>query len=47
MLLNEIAQNRHRLQSILTRLDDAKDAQDIVHILKQITLEELISCEQC
>ena len=35
-----------RVQSIFTRLNTARDVQDIAHILKQLILEELISQEQ-
>ena len=46
MLLDEIAQNRYRLQSILTLLNDAQDARDISNILEQLVREEMISHEK-
>ena len=42
MLVDDINSNRHHLQSIFTRLDDAQDA---VFTLKQFVKEELLSPE--
>ena len=41
-----MAQNRYRVQSILTRFYDAQDARDISNILEQLVREELLSHEQ-
>ena len=46
MLLNDIYSNRYRLQTILTRLDDAQNARDISNILEQLVREEMLSHEQ-
>ena len=46
MLLNNISENRYRIESILTRLDQAEDEEDISNILVQLIREELISQEQ-
>ena len=44
MLLNDIAQNRYRIQSILKRLADAEGEE--AFILQQLAREELLSEEQ-
>ena len=46
MLVDDITSNRYRLQSIFTRLDDAQDKDDTLHILKELVKEELLSEEQ-
>ena len=42
MLLNDIADNRHRVQAILRRLNKTKDE----NTLKQLVREQLLSPEQ-
>ena len=46
MLLNRIDRNRNRVRSILTRLDDVVEEDDIANTLKLLAREELISNEQ-
>ena len=46
MLLNDIAQNRYRVQSILKRLADAEGEEALSFTLKQLTCEEFLSEEQ-
>ena len=46
MLLDDIYQNRFRVKSILTRLNEAEDEIDIANILEQLRREELISQDQ-
>ena len=46
MLLNDIDENSFRVESILTRLDEADDEEDIANTLEQLKREELISQEQ-
>ena len=46
MLLRDIDQNRFRVESILTRLNEAEDEEDISNTLEQLKREELISPEQ-
>ena len=46
MLVNDIAHNRHRVQSIFTRLDDAADKDDWFILLKELIKNELLSAEQ-
>ena len=46
MLLDDIDQNRFRVESILRRLDEAEDEEDIFNTLEQVRREELISQEQ-
>ena len=45
MLLDDIAQNRHRVQTILMRLADAEGEEQLSFTLKQLALEELPSEE--
>ena len=46
MLMDDINSNRHCVQSVFTRLDDAQDKDDALSILKQLIREELLSAEQ-
>ena len=46
MLLDDIAQNRHRVQTILKRLADADGKEQLSFTLKQLALEELHLEEQ-
>ena len=46
MLLDDIAQNRHRVQTILKRLADAEGEEQVSFTLKQLALEERLSEEQ-
>ena len=46
MLLNDVNKNRHWVQLIFTRLDDALDKDDTLTILKELVKEELLSPEQ-
>ena len=46
MLLNDIDENRFRVTSILTRLEEAEDEEDIVNTLEALRREDLISLEQ-
>ena len=46
MLLNNINENRFRVTSILTRLEEAEDVEDIANTLKALRREELISLKQ-
>ena len=48
VLLDDIAQNRHRVQTIFQRLADAEgdEEQQLSFTLKQLALEELLSEEQ-
>ena len=44
ILLNDI--NSNRVETILTRLNDAQDERDISNILEQLVREEMLSYEQ-
>ena len=46
MLLNDIDENRFRVESILTRLAETEDEDDILNTLEQLRREELISPQQ-
>ena len=46
MLLNDVNKNRHQVQLIFTRLDDASDKDDALTILKELVKKELLSPEQ-
>ena len=46
MLLDDIAQNRYRVQSILKRLADAEGEEQLSFTLEQLAREELLSEEQ-
>ena len=46
MLVDDIAHNRHRVQSIITRMADAQNEKQIMFTLKQLAREELLSEEQ-
>ena len=46
MLLDDINSNRHRVQSIFTRLNDSQDKNEILFILEQLVREELLPLEQ-
>ena len=46
VLLNDIAQNRYRFQTILKRLADAEGEEQLSFTLKQLAGEELLSEEQ-
>ena len=46
MLLNDIDENRFRVTSILTRLEEGEDEEDIVNTLEALRREDLISLEQ-
>ena len=46
ILLNNINENRYRVTSILTRLEEAEDEEDIANTLEALRREELISLEQ-
>ena len=46
LLLDDIADNRHRVEIILKRLADAEGEEQLSFTLKQLTLEELLSEEQ-
>ena len=46
ILLDDIAQNRYRVQTILKRLAEAEGEEQLSFILKQLTREELFSEEQ-
>ena len=46
MLLQNIEKNRNRVQSILTRLDEAEDEEQIANTLTQLLQEEIVSPEQ-
>ena len=45
-MLNDIDKNRFRVTSILTRLEEAEDEEDIVNTLEGLRREELISLKQ-
>ena len=45
ILLDDIAQNRHRVQAILTRMADADGEEALSFTLKQLAREELLSEE--
>ena len=44
--MNDINSNQHRVQSIITQLDNAQDKIDILFTLKKLVGEELLSLEQ-
>ena len=47
MLLDDIAQNRHRVQSILRRFADAEGEEQLSFTLEQLSREELLSFRAC
>ena len=46
MLVDDIAHNRYRVQSIIKRMADAQGEKEIMFTLKQLVREELLSEEQ-
>ena len=46
ILVNDIAENRYRIQSIFNRLLDVEDKRDMLDILKILHQEKLLSDEQ-
>ena len=45
-LVDDINNNRSRVQSIFTWVNDAQDTQNLARILKELVLEELVSHAQ-